>query len=195
MPRTIETTVYQFDELTDEAKEKAREWMRRRISEDTPDTDSVIDDALTCLALAGFVFTASDVSYSGFWSQGDGASFTGWWRAENVKPVRAMRAHAPKDETLRALARDANVIKRKARRSWAELSRRSHHYVHEHTIEVRAEDCNDDTAKLIAELARDAMRWIYKQLEADYDWRNADEQIDEDIRTNEYEFTAEGRRA
>lgn len=34
-----------------------------------------------------------------------------------------------------------------------------------------------------------------QQLEREYDYQNADEQIDESIRCNEYEFTEDGRRA
>ena len=36
--------------------------------------------------------------------------------------------------------------------------------------------------------------WIYRTLESEYDYQNADEQVDENIEANEYTFTAEGRR-
>jgi hypothetical protein len=43
---------------------------------------------------------------------------------------------------------------------------------------------------------RDELRafadWIYSQLENEYDYIQADEQVDESIRANEYEFTADG---
>ena len=42
MPRIIEKTLYQFAELSDEAKEKAREWYRS--TADSNDLDSVIED-------------------------------------------------------------------------------------------------------------------------------------------------------
>ena len=42
---------------------------------------------------------------------------------------------------------------------------------------------------------RDFADCIYKQLETENDWRNADEQVDETLRANEYEFTEEGERA
>jgi hypothetical protein len=35
---------------------------------------------------------------------------------------------------------------------------------------------------------------IYKSLEKDYEWQNADEQVDENIRANEYEFDEDGNR-
>jgi hypothetical protein len=39
------------------------------------------------------------------------------------------------------------------------------------------------------------MRWIYRQLEREYDYQNADAQVDENIRANEYEFYEDGKRA
>lgn len=39
------------------------------------------------------------------------------------------------------------------------------------------------------------MRWIYRSLEAEYEYRQSDAVVDEDIRANEYEFTEGGERA
>lgn len=59
----------------------------------------------------------------------------------------------------------------------------------------RAEqDSTQDLEKQLTDLARDGMRWIYCQLNADYDWHNADEQVDETIQANEYTFTQDGKR-
>jgi hypothetical protein len=44
------------------------------------------------------------------------------------------------------------------------------------------------------ETARDAMRWIYRRLEREYEYQNSVECVDEVIRANEYEFTEDGRR-
>jgi hypothetical protein len=45
------------------------------------------------------------------------------------------------------------------------------------------------------EAARDFMDWIYRQLEAAYEFEQKDETVAENIRANEYEFTAEGKRS
>ena len=47
----------------------------------------------------------------------------------------------------------------------------------------------------IPELMRDFADWIYRQLEKEWEWQNADEQVDESIRANEYDFEIDGRRA
>lgn len=70
--KTIETIVYEFDELNDKAKEKAREWYREG-NLDYPWYDCTQCDFHEFLALIGFHGVESQ--FSGFWSQGDGASF------------------------------------------------------------------------------------------------------------------------
>lgn len=40
---------------------------------------------------------------------------------------------------------------------------------------------------------KDFARWIYKQLEPDWDYQTSDEAIEESINANEYEFTADGK--
>lgn len=42
--------------------------------------------------------------------------------------------------------------------------------------------------------ARDAMQWIYRQLEREYEYQHSDEVVAESIEANEYEFTKEGKR-
>jgi hypothetical protein len=72
MSRIVTKTVYRFDELSDEAKEKAREWYREG-NLDHDWWDGVYDMWTKALNQIGF----SDVRiyFSGFSSQGDGACF------------------------------------------------------------------------------------------------------------------------
>jgi len=37
------------------------------------------------------------------------------------------------------------------------------------------------------------MRWVYRALEQEYEYQTANEQVDDSIRANEYEFTETGR--
>jgi len=73
----------------------------------------------------------------------------------------------------------------------------SNFYSHENTvdIEVERDDGLDITASdydELVELCRDLMRWLYKQLGAEYDYANSDENIAELCEANGYEFTIEG---
>ena len=44
----------------------------------------------------------------------------------------------------------------------------------------------------VLEALRDFNRWIYKQLETEYEYLISEKQIEESIRANEYEFTEDG---
>ena len=210
MPRILETTVFQFDELSERAKERAREWFRTASADDSFWHECVIDDAKECLRLAGF--TVDKVYFSGFWSQGDGACFVGSWYARDTQPVKAMRAHAPKDKELRRIAAEMRAIAR-LRPDAGMLVDHSGRYSHEHCTSFSV-DCESplyqdgkrrskeqwaaidarDAAieERIIECSRDAMRWIYRALKREWEYQNADAQVDENIRANEYEFTEEG---
>jgi hypothetical protein len=189
--RIKETKVYPFDELDDKAKDRAREWYREGAL-DYEWWDSTYDDAKTCLALAGF--TVEEIYFSGFSSQGDGACFKGSWSAADTKPVKAMRQHAPKDKELHAIAATMRRIARKQPDAAMSVKQRGH-YSHEHCTEFSVDARTPELEEQIIETSRDAMRWIYRQLEKEYEWLMSDEQVDESIRANEYEFTEEGKPA
>lgn len=75
--RTETRTIYNFDELPSEsAKEKAREWWRNASASDF-NADYCLTDFCAYARHLGFDVSENDISYSGFWSQGDGASFAG----------------------------------------------------------------------------------------------------------------------
>jgi hypothetical protein len=210
MPRTKEITVYTFDELSDEAKERARQWWREGAF-DHEWWDATYEDAKTCFALLGFEI--DNIYFSGFWSQGDGACFEGKWRASDVKPGQ-LQEHAPTDEELHRIAAEIETLAK----DWPAASftvKQRGHYSHDGCTEFEFDYGNDEAYEGVeyesprwkelnaaalafrlpmVEAARSAMKWIYRQLEKEYDYQNADEQVDENIRINEYEFTAKGKR-
>jgi hypothetical protein len=211
VPRTKTTTVYIFDELDERAKERAREWMRTIEASDC-DFDHVLDDAAIICGLLGIRLTTRTVHvtggrtrrepiiyYSGFYTQGDGACFEGSYGYAPGASAK-IRAHAPHDTALHQIADRLRTIQR--RRFYhleASLSHRGRYY-HEHSVTIDVGDNRNiyrdigKDADALADALRDLMSWIYRQLEAEYAYRLADEQIDEVIRANEYEFTADGVR-
>lgn len=202
MPRINETKVYQFDELTDDAKERARQWYRDCTSEDFNDFhgDCVIDDAKECFKLLGI--RVDRVFYSGFWSQGDGACFEGAFYASDFQPGK-LEEHAPKDEELHRIAKQFQELVSQLPHSSFQVKHHGH-YSHSHCTEFDIDlglDEDEDVLPVtfdeedIKELARDCMDWIYSQLQKEFEYQNADEQVDESIRANEYEFTEDGRRS
>jgi len=196
--KTITTTVYLFSELSADAKEKAREWARQS-AEGNP--DCVMEDAKQAFATCGV--TIDKIHYSGFSSQGDGACFTGSWRAADVKPG-AMKEYAGQDTELHRIAGEFERIAALFPRSSFSV-KHSGHYQHENCTDFNVSILDTDGNEIetpeaiqadkdLIEAARDAMRWIYERLEADYEWANEDEQIDETIECNGYTFTVEGKR-
>lgn len=197
---TVTRKLYQFDELSDEAKEKAREWYREASSYDFNDfhADYVIDDAKRIGALMGIEI--DKVYYSGFWSQGDGACFEGSY-AYKKGSVKAVKAEAPNDKDLHEIAETlADIQKRNGYKLEASVKQRGH-YNHSgctsieiHHVDDRYRDIGE-AEQDIKDALRSFMDWIYHRLEAEYEYQNSDEQVDENIRINEYEFTEDGRRA
>jgi hypothetical protein len=51
-----------------------------------------------------------------------------------------------------------------------------------------------DAEDAVIEALRDLARWLYRQLELEYECQTSDDQVDEAIRANEYTFTEAGRR-
>ena len=47
----------------------------------------------------------------------------------------------------------------------------------------------DDEEEIVTKALRDLARWLYRQLQVEYDDLNSDEVIEEEIIVNEYTFT------
>jgi len=51
-----------------------------------------------------------------------------------------------------------------------------------------------DAEDIVTEALRDLARWLYRQLEREYEYLTSDEAVDESLRANDYTFTEAGRR-
>lgn len=209
MSRTIETQVFQFSELSDDAKENARDWFRSCI-ESEEIGEFVIDDATRIAAMMGIEFDSRPVrlmngqtrqepcvNWSGFGSQGDGASFTGRYNYEKAS-VQSVMDECPDDKKLHQIAASLAKLQK---RFFYQLHARitvSGRYSHSGTMDIEVTDKRDDYRDVgtaqdeIAQLMRDFADWIYSQLEKQNDYLYSEENVDESIKANEYEFTADG---
>lgn len=191
---TTTRTLFKFDELSDEAKEKARDWYRQASAWDDFFSEFVVDDAKAIGELIGI--DIENIYWSGFWSQGDGACFEGTWGFKK-NSMKLLKAHAPKDAELHNIAETLAALQKANRYQLSASVKHRGHYYHDGCteIEVTKDDGypSDDTEEKAKEALRDYMRWIYRRLEAEWEYQNADEQVDESIRSNEYEFTEDGR--
>ena len=210
MPQVIEITVYTIDELSDAAKEAARAWYRESCL-DYEWYDFVYEDFGTICEILGVSLGTTPVRlyrggtrdkpkvyWTGFSSQGDGASFEGSY-AHAKGAARAIRAHAPKDEELHRIADALQAVqKRNFHQLHATITQHGR-YCHEYTMSIEVERDSpawqpptDDAEDTVTEAMRDLARWLYRQLRAEYEHLTSDEAIDETLATNESTFTAAG---
>ena len=212
MPEIIETTVYRLDELSDAAKDAARAWYRQAgFNHDW--FEFVFDDFERICALLGVELRTFPVRlygggirqkpcifFSGFWSQGDGACFEGRYRYARAAP-RKIRSYAPKDGELHRIADALQAIQR---RNFYQLHAGIVHrdrYYHEYCMAISVErdsptwqDMTADAEDAVIEALRDLARWLFRQLEREYEFLTSDAAVDEAIAANEYTFTENGRR-
>ena len=189
--RIAETKVYQFDELGDNAKEKAREWYREG-GFDYEWWDAVYEDVKTIGELMGIGI--EQIYFAGFYNQGDGACFTGHYSYAK-QAIAKVKEYAPEEYELHRIAKRLQDIQKPYfYQIHAEITHRGHDY-HKYCSVIDIER-NNETVHLdvLSEALRDFMDWIYRQLKIQWDYLSSNEEVDDTIRVNEYEFTKDGRR-
>ena len=143
-----------------------------------------------------------DISFSGFWSQGDGASFTGYMRSKPFFEHHKLAESYPWIAKLIEMGGDFTL----------RIERTSHHYVHENTVSVeltftdmfhhilpndgvRAEVIEqwdyqlgaeyEGIAQAATDIIRDYCRDLYRRLREEYDYLTSDEAVWDAIVAND----------
>lgn len=215
--RTVAVEIYKFEELSDAAKEKAREWYREGVAQDFgSDTEYLFTSYEEAAKLLGITFDTTahklhgggtrhdpDIHWSGFCSQGDGASFSGTYEFE-PGCSETIRAEFPTDTTLHKIADKLTALHCRLRlQDGTSLSgkipqeSRYGNSVHSGTMsavvfDAEGEEMDETTCDEFRDIMRSFADWIYKGLEADYDWQMSDESVDDSIMANDYEFDEDG---
>lgn len=219
--RIKETKVYHYEELSDKAKEKAREWFRQ----DYPDYnwwDLTYDDIAErakelgidlkqkpVQLMSGKTRYDPEIYFSGFYHQGSGSSFAGTWDPRNLK-LDKLKAECPTETELHRIGDTLAELAKEDPGLYATISAKDDNWI---SVEVTdGEDISEKLDELdydsreytalsatclkreeeLTETLRDFNRWIYERLQAEYEWLTADEQVEESIIANGYEFTEEG---
>lgn len=164
MPMTVETEVFTFLELSDDAKENARQWYRQgHLDDDWWDT--VYSDFEAICEIFGIALKTTPVTladggirrkpciyFRGFGSQGDGASFEVECYSYAKGSSARIMAYAPNDGELHAIARRLGGIQH---RNFYQLYARVDHrgrYCHENTMHI-------DVRRNDGAMTADARRW------------------------------------
>jgi hypothetical protein len=166
-------TVYSFDELTPEAKEKAREWMRQ-VEAETYDFDSDEDWLRNGEGLKGEVEKAglklvSINSDKFYWSWDRERYFTANVTVENKKGEQFNISGSTDRSSIQV-----------------EMLDPSENLTSEQVTEKELD---------VKESWKGVESSVLKNLQKNYESSFEDESIDENIRINEYEFNANGSRA
>lgn len=203
---TTEKTVYSFNELSESAKENARDWYRNG-NLDYDWWQFVYDDAVTIGAILGIeigdrpvrvmngkTWYKPDICFQGFYSQGDNSSFSGSYSyAKGIK--KTIRSHAPQDTELHRIADELQALQ--SRCFYAVSARIDHGYRYGIIVSVDYDPPNyqslpGDVEQEIEDLLKDFNSWIFSRLESEYEYLNSDQAVDESIVANEYEFDEYG---
>lgn len=186
--------------MSDERKQALIEQYRDFNVEHVEWWDCVYDDFKEDMEKVGI--EVDDMSFSGFWSQGDGASFTGYMRPKPFFEHHKLADSFPWIAKLIEMGGDFTL----------RIERTSHHYVHENTVSAELSFADmfthvlprDDLRSAIAEqwdnlleveysticdtvtdIVRGYCRDLYRRLEETYDYLTSDEAVWEAIVANE----------
>jgi len=193
------TKAYSWDDLSAEAKEKAIERNRDINIDNTHWHEDVINDATEKLYDDGVEYV--EILYSGFNSQGDGASFTG-------------RVRDPKI-WLKVIGME-NIPEEVEDLIWAQISRKPSRYYHENSVGLNFQFETDDPIvtcypfgpeipmeynldQLQREIEEKGEKWIkstcrkiYSDLEKEYDSLTSDDAVEDALIANDYEYNEDG---
>ena len=193
--KTITINTYTFPELSEEAKDKARQCYHDAYMSDGFWHECTIDDAKEVGKILGF--DVRDVHFSGFWSQGDGASWTGGYEYAKGAPA-AVASYTGNDAELIRIAHGLQDIQRRNFYRLTASVSVSGRYSHSHTMRAAVEDSSNayrdvsDAEEDVLELFRDFADWIYKNLRNEYDYQTSDLAITETFDANGVAFDADG---
>jgi hypothetical protein len=185
--RTIEIPVYTAKELK-EVSPTGFERAKESFVEDNNSFDQcTLSEFKEKLSILGF--DGANCFYSGFWNQGDGASWAGNWVR---KPdLEKLADEFPTDEVAKKLGEFLAALPES---SSFRVRRNEHRYSHEYTMYVDSSDSDveiDDSA--VIEECRALAKSLYRALEADYEAESTDEHFLDTSDANNWEYYSDGR--
>ena len=204
--KTIQLELFAFNELSDEAKAKAINSERNSDNLEYHYSGEVeyYQDVLKHIG-----FTSVEISFSGFYSPGDGASFTADYDSSLIN-LEELKKH--NTELYSLMSRIDSVFGASGLTSdnviTASVKRVNRHYSHHNTvtiddIAINGEDewITEDSRiykafeaieNYLSSLKDDICYIIYNNLEKEYEYQTSDEHIAELQTINDYYFLEDG---
>lgn len=192
---------YTFDELDETAKNRVRSWYAANLWEDW--YECVIQDMIDDLAPFGLDVAYKDVSFSGFWSQGDGACFSVSVGTNDViKYLKETKQSKKYWQLYINLLRD-NVdlcFDVKGNDRWGySMSLGNFDFTpygkafDNDSIYNKIYTAAENLAADVLEFCQDKASDLYRDLETEYEYLTSDEQIKESAEANEWLFKKSGK--
>lgn len=198
------TNVYEFEELSSDAKEHALDKYREWMTDDPYWYTCIEEDWKDKLSDLGI--EKPEISFSGFWNQGDGAVFT----SKNIDLIKLLTGLGMQNEykyIYDLLVDDVMNVS-------SGINRTSTYYDHEGTakLSIDFEQLNDDyeseekynevenkAIEMLSQLEKELEQWrretckeLYSDLQQEYEMLQSDDVLKEIFIENEYEFTEDG---
>ena len=203
--RTVDKTLYKYEELSDRAKQRAREcYLEGGLDyswwEDSYEGFARVAEILgitlsqrSVPLMSGKCRYEPEIYFSGFYHQGSGSSFCGTYGYAKGA-VAKIKKYAPQDEELHRIAQGLQDVQRRHfYRLTADITSARDHY-----IRVEVEDSENryrdigDAEDDVRGLMNDFNDWMFKCLQDEYEYLTSDEAVEESIVANEYEFDEYG---
>lgn len=203
--RIAKKTLYKYEELSDRAKQRAREcyleggldysWWEY-LYEDFARVAEILGISLSekpVPLMNGKCRYEPEIYFSGFYHQGSGSSFCGTYGYAKGA-VAKIKKYAPQDEELHRIAQGLQDVQRRHfYRLTADMTS-----VRDHCLRVEVGDSENpyrdigDAEDDVRELMNDFNDWMFKCLQDEYEYLTSDEAVEESIVANEYEFDEYG---
>ena len=210
-----------YAELDDRAQERAKErWLVLEPHDDW--WDCTYEDAITVGALMGIEigtesvrvvngksYDRPSISFSGFWSQGDGCCFSGYLRvADMAGAVEKVKGYAGEDELFRLAAVAEDIFARIAAVQMAQalvpdddndypecspsMSIQVNGQERSFSTSVDGNEIPNELEEICDKFVADFATWIYNSLEAEHDHLTSEESFKEWVESNDPDYDEDG---
>jgi hypothetical protein len=211
---TEEKTAYKFEELSQSAKDRAVQGYRENEMHDGW-WDCVYEDYTQKCNAAGF--NDPGFRFSGFWSQGDGASFSCSFCFTGDDALQFLTSEQEqKYKALQVAARFSGMGQPPELSFSGSITSRDNHYCHAYCMRVSSDYetwvsaefqpdsveeaiaefdalIGDEPFEAILEAARDMANDLYRDLEKEYEYLTSEETVAEMSKANEREYDEHGK--
>lgn len=193
--KTIEIQLYKFEELSEAAQKHTIDKNRNFNVDGNFWSDNEIDFFKEAGAIIGIEI--DKVYFSGFWSQGDGACFEGFYRYKTGS-LKNIKEQYPTLTWLHDTAKSLQDLQKKHFYQLTANVKQRGHYYHSHCTQIDVDTLNSDryltgdTEQDLIDILRSFMDDMYNSLEKEFDSLTTDEAVKESLISNEYDFTSEG---